>query len=54
MNRLLVIEVPDVDTEDNIRMAIAIWNEEHPHERIRMRQTGLIVGEPFRPGEGAH
>lgn len=48
LNRLLVLEVPDVHTEDDIKVAIAVWNEAHPDRTIQYRITySTPFGEPF-------
>lgn len=44
--RLVIMEVPDTQTQDDIRMAIAIWNHDVSNREIRVIQnTSLIVGE---------
>lgn len=46
MTRLVLLEVADVQTQDDIGMAVAIWNDDHPDRQIRiLQQTSLIVGE---------
>jgi len=47
--RLILLEVADTQTQDDIHMAIAIWNERGcPSEDRKIRiiqETSLIVGE---------
>ena len=48
-NRLVVLEVPDVATEDDIKMTIAVWNDAHPARRIVYRIVySTPIGMPFR------
>lgn len=43
--RLILIEVPDIQTQDDIIMAIAIWNDDRPARQIKIiQQTSLIIG----------
>lgn len=42
--RIILMQVADVQTEDDIRMAIEIWNESHSDRIIRVAlHTSFIV-----------
>lgn len=42
MSRIVVMEVPDSETDDNIQIAIALWNDQNPERKIEiLTQTGF-------------
>lgn len=42
--RLILIEVADVQTQDDISMAIHIWNDQKRRPIKIIQQTSLIIG----------
>jgi hypothetical protein len=44
--RILVLELADTDSEDNLQMALATWERDNPDRPIRRRQVfSAIVGD---------
>lgn len=43
--RVVVIELPDVEADDRLHMALIAWNANNPDDQVRYRiHTSLIVG----------
>ena len=40
--KIIVLQVPDTSHEDNLTMAIAVWNKKNPDRVIRQAVWGMI------------